>query len=155
MEKGLLHGGPPCSSWVWINRGTSGRSASKPEGAAANMIAEAASLAPAAREAHGRFALMVLVAIAQCVYVVVEQPRSSVMPDLKQYGMLALRLGKYLHVQWRFQNFHMAVWGAPTAQPTKVFGTAPWMKHLYVKYDVKFRRRVAKKGIKTLFGWVI
>ena len=109
------------------------------------MIAEAASLAPAAREAHGRFALMVLVAIAQ----------SSIMPDLKQYGMLARRLGKYVHVQWRFQNFHMAVWGAPTAKPTKVFGTAPWMKHLYAKYDVKFRRRVAKKGIKTMFGWVI
>ena len=26
MEDGALHAGPPCSTWVWINRGTSGRS---------------------------------------------------------------------------------------------------------------------------------
>ena len=52
----------------------------------------------------GRFALLVLVAIARCLYVVIEQPRSSIMPNLKQYGMLARRLGKYLHVSWRFQN---------------------------------------------------
>lgn len=24
-EDGVVHGGPPCSSWVWLNRGTSGR----------------------------------------------------------------------------------------------------------------------------------
>ena len=32
-EGSLIHCGPPCSSWVWINRGTSGRSTSNPEGA--------------------------------------------------------------------------------------------------------------------------
>ena len=26
VEDGLLHGGPPCSSWIWINKGTSLRS---------------------------------------------------------------------------------------------------------------------------------
>ena len=25
LEDGALHAGPPCSTWVWINRGTSGR----------------------------------------------------------------------------------------------------------------------------------
>ena len=25
VEDGAMHGGPPCSSWVWLNRGTSGR----------------------------------------------------------------------------------------------------------------------------------
>lgn len=29
---GLLHAGPPCSSWVWLNRGTSKRSDTNPEG---------------------------------------------------------------------------------------------------------------------------
>lgn len=28
-EDGALHGGPPCGSWVWLNRGTSGRSMAK------------------------------------------------------------------------------------------------------------------------------
>ena len=31
-EGGLLHGGPPCSSFVWVNAGTSGRSSANPEG---------------------------------------------------------------------------------------------------------------------------
>lgn len=41
----LLHCGPPCSSWVWVNRGTSLRSKDSPEGdmdvasvAASNMF---------------------------------------------------------------------------------------------------------------------
>lgn len=28
----LVFGGPPCSSYVWVNRATSGRSKEKPEG---------------------------------------------------------------------------------------------------------------------------
>ena len=31
-EGGCLHGGPPCSSWIWLNRGTSGRSLANPLG---------------------------------------------------------------------------------------------------------------------------
>ena len=31
-EGGLLHGGPPCSSFVWMNAGTSCRSKEMPEG---------------------------------------------------------------------------------------------------------------------------
>ena len=31
-EGGLIHGGPPCSSYVWLNRGTSKRSTACPEG---------------------------------------------------------------------------------------------------------------------------
>lgn len=33
LPDGLMHGGPPCSSWVWLNRGTSSRSAGDPSGA--------------------------------------------------------------------------------------------------------------------------
>ncbi len=29
---GLIHCGPPCSSFVWLNRGTSKRNAENPEG---------------------------------------------------------------------------------------------------------------------------
>lgn len=32
VEDGLLHGGPPCCSFIWINRGTSGRSSENPLG---------------------------------------------------------------------------------------------------------------------------
>lgn len=31
-ESALLHCGPPCSTWVWVNRATSKRSAMCPEG---------------------------------------------------------------------------------------------------------------------------
>lgn len=31
-EDGLVHGGPPCSSWVWVNRHTSQRCVDNPEG---------------------------------------------------------------------------------------------------------------------------
>ncbi len=32
QEDGLVHGGPPCSSWVWVNRHTSQRCVDNPEG---------------------------------------------------------------------------------------------------------------------------
>ena len=31
-EDGLLHGGPPCGTYVWVNRGSSKRSALSPDG---------------------------------------------------------------------------------------------------------------------------
>lgn len=31
-ENGLMHGGPPCSSFVWVNRATSGRGRDQPDG---------------------------------------------------------------------------------------------------------------------------
>lgn len=31
-EDSLAHGGPPCGTYVWVNRGTSGRSRSDPDG---------------------------------------------------------------------------------------------------------------------------
>ena len=41
---GLIHFGPPCSSFVWLNRATSGRSRSRPYGFEDRTYVEAASL---------------------------------------------------------------------------------------------------------------
>ena len=32
VQGGLVHAGPPCGTWVWLNRGTSKRSSWQPEG---------------------------------------------------------------------------------------------------------------------------
>ena len=31
-ENSLMHGGPPCSSYVWVSRGSTGRSKGDPDG---------------------------------------------------------------------------------------------------------------------------
>ena len=70
----LLWGGLPCSTWVWINRGTSQRSRSNPLGN--RSIPSVAS----ANELVSRFSLLVLLAVARGAAWLVEQPSTSLLP---------------------------------------------------------------------------
>jgi|OrbCmetagenome_4_1107370.scaffolds.fasta_scaffold65793_1 hypothetical protein len=64
-----------------------------------------------------RFCLLVGVAIARCIYVAIEQPRSSVMPKMKFFRVFEKQLQGLLH--WNFCNLrgsqlflttHVVVW---------------------------------------------
>ena len=52
VQGGLVHAGPPCSSWVWINRGTSGRSSWRPEGDRSQMSVVEANESPGHQTQH-------------------------------------------------------------------------------------------------------
>lgn len=109
---GLLWSGCPCSSFVWLARGTSGRSAETPYG---NPDAPSAVLGNALFE---RSLLLAILAIARGVHIATEQPGSSLMtlyPGL-------LRLQQCLG-DWHETRFWMALYGHSSPKATKVFGT--------------------------------
>ena len=81
-ESGCLWGGVPCSSFVWLSRGTYKRTPEAPWGqpefcSLMNCLAL-------------RFAYVCLIAIVRRVYIVMEQPMSSTLRYLPPIKMLAL-----------------------------------------------------------------
>jgi hypothetical protein len=73
-QRGLLWGGVPCSSFVWINRGTSRRSRANPLG-----DVSVASVSTS-NTIVSRFALLVLLGVSRGATWLVEQPSSSLLP---------------------------------------------------------------------------
>lgn len=45
-EDGLIHGGPPCSSFTWLNRGTSKRCTEQPSGDVSQPSVRQANMTP-------------------------------------------------------------------------------------------------------------
>lgn len=84
----LLWAGVPCSSFVYLNRGTSGRSASSPCGK------QDVPSVKAANTIVNRVILLILVAIARNVAWTVEQPLSSVMDSLPRFTRLRELCGR-------------------------------------------------------------
>ena len=121
-EDALIHCGPPCSSWIWVNRGTSRRTREEPEGDAGvnSVLNSNARLGfdgnPRARDGHAadfrvcpviagqlmlfvetlritmRLVLVLLLALSRSAHVMVEQPRSSLMPFFAPFQALAKQL---------------------------------------------------------------
>ncbi|CAJ1425207.1 unnamed protein product [Effrenium voratum] len=115
----LLTLGPPCGSYVFLNRATSGRSQQFPYGFEDRPYVELASLI------CSRALLLVVLATARGVFVALEQPASSTMkffPDLVRTGKL---IKKHLGADyWDEQFFWMGTWGASTAKPSRLWGSA-------------------------------
>jgi hypothetical protein len=87
---GLLWGGVPCSSWVFLNRGTSGRSRDKPLGNDWQASVRSSNLIVT------RFVLLCLLAVARGAVWLAEQPMSSLMlhhPRLQEVQRLGCALG--------------------------------------------------------------
>ena len=116
----LVFLGPPCSSFVWLSRSVSKRSRSTPCGdeqqafvALGNAVARVVSNVIKWCNDHH-------------VLWIIEQPASSLFwqhPDIAR----ALETSSS-HVYT--VSFHMSAFGASTAKPTKLMGSAPWLLHL-------------------------
>ena len=103
-ESGLLFGGPPCSSWIWVSIGTHKRTRERPNGAntdfvhQANRRAEIISSLLAAR-LTSRWVLLMFLATCRGVWSLYEQPGSSIMPwyaCMKRFQRAASK-----HVSWQ------------------------------------------------------
>lgn len=118
-----LHAGPPCSSWIWLNRGTSGRSVNKVMGdtsqpsvlesnmnlacilkknANSNQFQYLIKMNELKLRIMSRFALISILCICRCVHVTIEQPRSSIMKHVKYFKFIARTLGR--RVAWKLVN---------------------------------------------------
>ena len=70
---GYCHWALPCSSWVWISRGSSGRSVEEPRG-------NGLSMAATGNRQAARLSLLTLVLYVRRVFWGLEQPGSSLLP---------------------------------------------------------------------------
>ena len=109
--------GPPCSNWVWISRSNTKRSKVSVQGdetqavvVKGNMIA--ATLSQLMKLLHGRG-----------VFYLIEQPASSL---FFEHPAVASVLKEHAPCVGR-ARFLMSSFGAPSAKPTLLVGTAPWM----------------------------
>lgn len=138
-EDSLLHAGPPCSTWVWVNRFTSGRSKEEPQGNLKQpSVAESNKITM-------RLVLILMIALSRCCHVLIEQPRSSLMPHFGPFISLAQHLLNKFGLEWSKTNMWMASWGAKSPKPTTLFGVAPWAYLMYRKLTKQARERLTRK----------
>ena len=113
---GLFWGGVPCSSWIFLNMGTSGRKA----GAATGDVSQ-----PTVRIANliaSRYALLTMVALARSVVWCAEQPSSSLLPNYDRLRAVLNQMHQH-HIFFSCR-FSMGLYGASSLKPTKCFGSA-------------------------------
>ncbi len=115
---GLLWSAPPCSSWVYMSRGSTGRHErvagwydTRPLVATQNALA-------------ARVASLCSLASARGVWWIVEQPSSSLMFEYCPWVVLAEGLRP------RFVRSYMGAFGADTPKLTLLVGTAPFLGEL-------------------------
>jgi hypothetical protein len=122
-EKAVLHFATVCSSWVSINRGTSGRSAWCPLGRAHPYVLRANTMV-------SRSAFLMLLGLCLGIDVVLEQPSSSIMflhPRIQQIVHLAQSGGiRTIHQITTF----MGAFGAPSPKMTFLLGSPTWLHRL-------------------------
>lgn len=140
----LVHGGPPCGSFVWINAHTSGRRTWRPFGFA--------SLRPYVRQANvicGRLALILLLATCRSCFFIIEQPRSSCMHFFPYFTFLQRILEWLDESLWSRITFNMGSYGAKTLKPTQLFGSWPYLAKLVRTTSKRLRDKLAKKAKKS------
>ena len=90
---GLLWAAPPCSSWVWLSRGSSGRSAQNPMGSQKYANVRLAN------QQVARVALLILIAaVLHNARVMVEQPVSSLLAKHPRWEQLQSIFGERLAI---------------------------------------------------------
>ncbi|CAL1161035.1 unnamed protein product [Cladocopium goreaui] len=132
---GLLFGGPPCGSWVYINRATSKRQARRIFGDCSRLYVRHANTITT------RWIMLGLLAASRAVQWLTEQPRSSVMMlcPYVRYAALALR-----PLCWKVVSFPMGCYGHRSQKPSLCFGTSSWLESLSSKLTLKDKERIKK-----------
>lgn len=134
-EGGLVVGGPPCSSFVFINTGTSRRSRKKVLGRETlQYVADANAITC-------RWVLLGMIAASRAVRFLTEQPSSSLMLHFPYFTFFAMAVRP---LQWDRVSFPMAAYGHWTTKPTILFGLAPYVDLLKCKMCEKDKKRIAR-----------
>ena len=116
---GLSVGGPPCSSFVWMNRSTSKRALWKPEGDLNRAYIRDANLIVV------RYCLLMALASALGIHWLIEQPGSSTMAWLPRFQDMLQHQEVYFTRTWLG-----AFRGGSTEKPTKLWGSKSWVRDL-------------------------
>ena len=124
----VLHFAPVCSSWVWINRSSSGRSVDCPLGDVSQRYVSDANCMVS------RVVFLALLATCLNLRFLIEQPASSIMnhhPKFKHMMLLAER--GVLSINTTHTWFGM--FGGTSPKPTRLWGTPTWVQSLHRTLD--------------------
>ena len=135
---GLFWAAPPCSSWVFLNMGTSGRRAYREAGAWETNAKIKCQNALAAR-----VAALCFLASTRGVWWLVEQPSSSLMFGYLPWACVAEGLRPSVI------RTHMGAFGGPTAKLTLIAGTAPFLQDLKRSLSPEDSARIEELQIRT------
>ena len=137
LPGGVFWCAPPCSSWVFMSRGSTGR----------HVLIEGDALNPGVVMANAiveRLVLLLEILTLRGVYWIIEQPASTVMwlypamrNCLQRHG---LREPVYLE---------MGSYGGRSVKPTHLIGTAPYLQHLRRSCSGIQLQRFSGEGVVT------
>ena len=128
---------PPCSSWVWLTRHSSGREICIEGDVTSSAIVAQNALAE-------RVAFLLALCSSRGVYWIVEQPASSV---LWNYPAIRQRLQEdgLMHPT----VLDMGAFGGSSVKPTHLWGTAPYLAKLARTCDGPQRLQLRVEGVQT------
>ncbi len=121
---------PPCSTWIFFSSGSTGRTRSRPLGTKAKSMYIKSQNRLVSRICH-----LLWIAFQRGVYVIIEQPLSSMMEHHPRFRKL-MRIFRYFTVELDMGSF-----GGFSQKPTKLFGNAPWVRKLAKKLT-KWEKKV-------------
>ncbi len=111
---GLAHLAPVCSTWVWMSRGSTGRTLATPLGSPQSRpVAEGNRMV-------ARVALLLMVLHCRAAAWILEQPGSSLMLHHPRLQYLKGRL------PWHEVRTSMGAFGAPTPKATVLYASDEW-----------------------------
>jgi len=116
---GILWLAPPCSSWVWMSRFSTGRHLSLLGHLFNNNVQSQNALV-------GRLCYVIVLAIKRGVFFIIEQPASSIMWD---HPRLKAVLEKYSDILFRCE-LQLGSYNYEVPKATVLIGTAPQLQHL-------------------------
>ncbi len=138
---GVLWAAPPCSTWIWLSRNSTGRNLA-PQG---NVLSRSVVAQNALVE---RLVLVLEILTLRRVHWIIEQPANSVMWQYPAMEQLLHRHGVLpVHLE-------MGAYGALSRKPTDLMGTAPYLRVLARTCDRELRQALAESGLETTTKWV-
>ncbi len=138
---GVLWLAPPCSSWVWISRGSTGR----------NVTAVGDYALPAVLQHNAlveRVALLVELVHRRGAHWIIEQPASSILWDYPAIQAVLRRHGLKGPCV-----LDMGAYGGSSPKATHLYGTAPYLHTLATRCTGEDRARLQQDGVKTTRRW--
>ena len=134
---GVMWLAPPCSSWVWLTRHSSGRDViTEGDLTQASIVAQNALVE--------RVVLVLEVLHARGVHWIVEQPASSVLWDYPAMQRCIRR-----HAAAAVTLDMGAFKGGTSVKPTVLYGTAPYLQKLERRCSSEMRLKLRMEGVQT------
>ena len=110
-----------CSSWIWMSRSSTGRTATTPMGLPSLSTHSGNTMV-------ARTAALIQLIAAKSAWYGLEQPHQSLMTSHPALARIKY-LGEHLPwLKWHTQVMSMAAWEAESRKPTELHSNAPWLR---------------------------